>query len=65
MLESVALPTSPYGEPGQNSLCPGYQKFFRHVREPMDAMCLLPRENRAPSDLMAAYAAGDATRGRE
>jgi uncharacterized protein len=57
--------TSPYGEPGQNYLCPGYHEFFRHVREPMDAMCLLLRENRAPADLMAAYAAADATRGRE
>jgi uncharacterized protein len=57
--------TSPYGEPGQNYLCPGYHEFFRHVREPMDAMCLLLRENRAPADLMAAYTAADATRGRE
>ena len=30
--------TSPYGEPGQHYLCPGYQAFFRHVREPMQAM---------------------------
>ena len=24
--------TSPYGEPGQHYLCPGYQDFFHHVR---------------------------------
>jgi len=28
--------TSPYGEPGQHYLCPGYKQFFGHVREPMD-----------------------------
>ena len=27
---------SPYGEPGQHYLCPGYKEFFHHVREPMD-----------------------------
>ena len=30
--------TSPYGEPGQHHLCPGYQDFFHHVQEPMQAM---------------------------
>jgi len=36
--------TSPYGEPGQHHLCPGYQDFFHHVREPMEAMMLLLRQ---------------------
>jgi uncharacterized protein len=35
--------TSPHGEPGQHHLCPGYQDFFHHVREPMEAMMLLLR----------------------
>ena len=26
--------TSPYGEPGQHYLCPGYKEFFHHVRPP-------------------------------
>jgi uncharacterized protein len=56
--------TSPYGEPGQHHLCPGYKDFFHHVREPMEAMTLLLRQNRAPADLMAVYARDDATRGR-
>jgi uncharacterized protein len=47
--------TSPYGEPGQHYLCPGYQHFFRHVREPMDAMAQLLRHGRAPAELMATY----------
>ena len=55
--------TSPYGEPGQHYLCPGYQRFFRHVREPMEAMCRLLRQGRAPSELMATYARDDALRG--
>ena len=50
--------TSPYGEPGQHYLCPGYKEFFRHVSEPMRAMsrsCCAA--GRPPSDLMATYAA--------
>jgi uncharacterized protein len=56
--------TSPYGEPGQHYLCPSYKSFFGHVRTPMEAMCVLLREDRAPSELMAGYAAEDAKRGR-
>jgi uncharacterized protein len=56
--------TSPYGEPGQHYLCPGYQAFFRHVRQPMEAMAELLRAGRAPADLMAVYAAEDAHRPR-
>ena len=55
---------SPYGEPGQHYLCRGYKDFFRHVAEPMRAMSALLREGSAPADLMAAYAAADARRGR-
>jgi uncharacterized protein len=55
--------TSPYGEPGQHYLCPGYQRFFRHVRQPMEAMTELLRQDRAPSELMATYARDDARRG--
>ena len=56
--------TSPYGEVGQHYLCPGYQEFFRHIRQPMDEMCRLLREHRAPSELMAGYARDDAKRPR-
>ena len=56
--------TSPYGEPGQHYLCPSYQDFFRHVRQPMEAMAGLLRANRAPAELMAVYARQDARRGR-
>ncbi len=56
--------TSPYGEPGQHYLCPGYQEFFRHVRQPMLAMSALLHAGRAPAEIMASYAAADARRGR-
>jgi uncharacterized protein len=56
--------TSPYGEPGQHYLCPGYQDFFRHVRGPMEAMAGLLRAGRAPAELMDTFAARDARRGR-
>jgi uncharacterized protein len=56
--------TSPYGEPGQHYLCPGYKEFFHHVREPMEIMARMLRMNRAPAGLMAIYAARDAHRGR-
>ena len=56
--------TAPSGEPGQHYLCPGYSTFFHHVRAPMEAMAELLRQNRPPSDLMAAYAHDDAARGR-
>lgn len=55
---------SPHGEPGLHYLCPSYQAFFRHVREPMQAMSALLRDGRAPAELMAAYAAQDTRRGR-
>jgi uncharacterized protein len=56
--------TSPYGEPGQHYLCPSYQAFFRHIREPMEIMAGLLRANRPPSDLMSRYAVEDARQQR-
>jgi uncharacterized protein len=56
--------TSPYGEPGQHYLCPGYKLFFHHVERPMRLMAGLLAADRAPADVMAAYAAEDARRGR-
>jgi len=56
--------TTPGGEPGLHYLCPGYKDFFRHVARPMEAMSALLRADRAPAELMAAYAAQDARRGR-
>ena len=43
---------SPYGEPGQHYLCPGYKLFFHHVERPMRLMAELLAEDRAPSELM-------------
>jgi len=56
--------SSPDGEPGQHYLCPGYQAFFRHVREPMHMMSDLLRAGRAPAEVMSRYAARDSSRGR-
>ena len=56
--------TSPYGEPGQHYLCPGYEAFFHHVRPAMEQMTRLLRGNRPPAELMDAYAADDARRSR-
>jgi uncharacterized protein len=56
--------TSAYGEPGQHYLCPSYETFFRHVREPMQQMSALLRTGRAPAEIMTSYDAADARRGR-
>ncbi|HEY2552449.1 MAG TPA: anaerobic sulfatase maturase [Streptosporangiaceae bacterium] len=56
--------SAPDGEGGLHYLCPGYQAFFRHVREPMQTMSALLLSGRAPADLMASYAAADSRRGR-
>jgi uncharacterized protein len=56
--------TSPDGEAGQHYLCPSYEAFFRHVREPMLTMSALLRAGRAPAEIMDAYAAADSRRGR-
>jgi len=54
----------PYGEPGLNYLCPSFKAFFHHVDGPMRAMSELLTAGRAPSELVRAYAAEDAERGR-
>jgi uncharacterized protein len=56
--------TSPYGEPGQHYLCQGYKEFFHHVQGAMEAMTGLLRADRAPAELMATYAADDASSDR-
>jgi uncharacterized protein len=56
--------TTPDGEPGLHYLCPSYKAFFGHIRPAMDDMCALLRAGRAPSELVARYAADDARRGR-
>ncbi len=56
--------TTPDEDPGLHYLCPGYKDFFRHVSEPMRTMSGLLSAGRPPADLMAAYAAADARRGR-
>ncbi|MFN8377240.1 MAG: anaerobic sulfatase maturase [Anaerolineae bacterium] len=51
--------TTPTGEPGLNYLCAGYKMFFHHIRPSMEMMVQLLRMNRAPSEVMAYYAARD------
>ena len=38
--------TTPDGEPGLHYLCAGYQRFFRHVDEPMRVMAGLLRQGK-------------------
>jgi uncharacterized protein len=52
--------TTPDGEAGLNYLCAGYKTFFHHVDGPMRAMSELLHAGRAPSELVARYAAEDA-----
>jgi uncharacterized protein len=47
---------TPDGEPGLNYLCAGYKLFFHHVDRPMKTMVSLLNADRAPSDIMRAYA---------
>jgi uncharacterized protein len=51
---------TPDGEPGLNYLCAGYKAFFGHVDQPLRMMSDLLRRGRAPSELVAWYAAQDA-----
>jgi uncharacterized protein len=48
----------PPGEPGLNYLCPGFKTFFHHIDVPMRRMCELLQQGRAPSEIVAEYAAG-------
>jgi uncharacterized protein len=54
----------PYGEPGHNYLCAGFKSFFGHVGQPMRAMEALLKAGRPAAEIMYAYAAEDAARGR-
>jgi uncharacterized protein len=56
--------TTPDGQPGLHYLCPSYKAFFGHIGPAMTAMCTLLQADRAPSELVARYAAEDARRGR-
>jgi uncharacterized protein len=51
-------------EPGLNYLCEGYMSFFHHIDRPMRTMCDLLEQSRAPSEIIAVYAAQDAKRPR-
>lgn len=54
--------TTPDGEPGLHYLCAGYQRFFRHIDEPMRMMADLLRRGEEPSVVRDRYAAADAAR---
>ena len=56
--------TTPDGEPGLNYLCPAFKLFFHHVQYPMRAMSELLAADRAPAEIMDAYASEDSRRGR-
>jgi uncharacterized protein len=51
---------TPPNEPGLNYLCPGFKAFFHHIDAPMRRMCQLLREDRAPSEIVSEYGAGEA-----
>jgi uncharacterized protein len=53
---------TPDGEDGLNYLCAGYKIFFNHINEPMQIMCQLLSQNRAPSDVTAVLEAHEAAR---
>jgi uncharacterized protein len=55
---------TPDGEAGLNYLCTGYKAFFHHVDRPMRVMGALLADDRAPREIVALYAAGDAKRSR-
>ncbi len=46
---------SPDGEPGLNYLCPGYKRFFTHVKPAMLKMAELLRAQRPAADIMNDY----------
>jgi uncharacterized protein len=52
--------TTPDGEPGLHYLCAGYQRFFRHVDEPMRVMADLLRRGADATGLREWYASRDA-----
>jgi uncharacterized protein len=50
------------GEPGQNYLCEGLYKFFKHTQPAMRRMAELFQQGRAPAEIMTAVRAEDARR---
>jgi len=46
--------TTPEGEPGLHYLCPGYKKFFRHIRQYLRPMATLMQHNLPVSLIMQA-----------
>jgi len=57
--------TTPDGEPGLNYLCPGYRRFFRHVRPHIELMAELLRRDRAPAEIMRILAGQERRRAME
>jgi uncharacterized protein len=55
---------TPDGEPGLHYLCAGYQRFFRHIDEPMRVMAELLRRGADATGVRDWYAEGD-TAGRQ
>jgi uncharacterized protein len=51
------------GEPGQNYLCAGLERFFMHTGPTFKAMAQLIHQGRAPAEMMASFAVDDARRG--
>lgn len=54
--------TTPTGESGLHYLCSGYQRFFRHLNEPMTAMARLLRSGRDATEIKIYYEREDARR---
>ena len=53
--------TTPDGEPGLHYLCAGYQRFFRHVDEPMRVMADLVRRGEDAALVRGWYAGKNVT----
>jgi uncharacterized protein len=53
------------GEPGQNYLCAGFEKFFMHTGPTFNVMAQLFKKGRSPSEVMQAVAQADAQRDRK
>ena len=51
--------STPDGDPGLNYLCAGYQRFFRHLDEPMRIMADLLRHGRDAAAIRDWHADGD------
>ena len=56
--------TTPDGDPGLHYLCAGYQRFFRHIDEPMRVMAGLLSRGADATGVRDWYAARDAGRSR-